>query len=72
MEGGKDGQTEGRADPILQDPSGYHRGSNNDANNYGTNNKTTTSTSFEFKTKLIVSTPNNNSRLNAEVVLPLK
>ena len=41
---------------------------NNKINNY----KTTTSKYFECKTKLIGSTPNNNSRLNAEVVVPLK
>ena len=46
---------------------------NNVANNYRiNNNKTTTSKSFEYKTKLIGSTPNNNSRLNAEVVVLLK
>ena len=36
------------------------------------NNKTITGISFEFKTKLIVSTPNDNDTLNAEVVVPLK
>ena len=46
---------------------------NEDANTYRINsNKTTTSKSFEYKTKLIGSTPNNNSRLNAEVVVPSK
>ena len=41
----------------------------NDAANYKINsNKTATSKSFEHKTKLIRSTPNNNSRLNAEVI----
>ena len=46
----------------------YYRGEvndsaneNNGANNYRiSNNKTTTSKSFEYKTKLIESTPNNN------------
>ena len=43
------------------------------ANNYRiNNNKTATSKSFEYQTKLIESTPNNNSSLNAEVVVPLK
>ena len=37
-------------------------------NNY----KITTSKPFEYKTKIIRITPNNNSRLNAEVVGPLK
>ena len=36
------------------------------------NNKTTTSKSFEYKTKLIGCTPNNDYRLDAEVVVPLK
>ena len=46
---------------------------NNDANNFRiNNNKTTTSKSFEYKTKLNGSTPNNDSRLDAEVVVPLK
>ena len=46
---------------------------NNNANNFRiNNNKTTISKSFEYKTKLIGSTPNNDSRLDAEVVVPLK
>ena len=46
---------------------------NNDANNFRiNNNKTTTSKSFEHKTKVIGITPNNDSRLDAEVVVPLK
>ena len=36
------------------------------------NNKTIKSKSFEYKTKLIGSTPNENNKLNAEVVVPLK
>ena len=36
------------------------------------NNKATTSKSFEYKTKLIGSTPNNDYRSDAEVVVPLK
>ena len=51
----------------------YFANENNDANNYReNNNKTTTSKTFEYKTKIIRSTSNNNSRLNAEVVVPLK
>ena len=46
---------------------------NNAAGSYRiNNNKTTTSKSFEYKTKIIGSTPDNNSRLDAEVVSPLK
>ena len=33
--------------------------------------KTTANKPFEYNTKLIESTPNNNDRLNAEVVAPL-
>ena len=40
--------------------------------NYRKNNKTTASESFEYKTKVIGSTPDNNNRLDAEVVVPLK
>ena len=46
---------------------------NNDAGNHEINNKkTTTSKSFEYKTKIIGSTPNNNSKTDAEVAVTLK
>ena len=46
---------------------------NNDANNYRINkNKTTTSKSFEYKTKIKGRMPNDNNILHAEVVVPLK
>ena len=46
---------------------------NNDAGNYRIdNNKTTTSKPSEYKTKVTGSVPDKNSRLNAEVVVPLK
>ena len=46
---------------------------NNNAGNYSIiNNKTTTGKFFEFKTKIIGSRPANNSRLDTEVVVPLK
>ena len=35
-------------------------------------NQITTSKSFEYKKDLIESTSNNNSRLNPEVLVPLK
>ena len=35
-------------------------------------NKITTSTFFKYKTRTIKNTSNSNSRLNAEVVVPLK
>ena len=45
----------------------------NDANNFRiNNNKRTTSKSFEYKTKWIGSTPNNDRRLDTEVILPLR
>ena len=45
----------------------------NNADNYRiNNNKTITSKSFEYKTKLIGSTPNDNNTLNADIVVPLK
>ena len=44
---------------------------NNDAGNYRVNNnKATASKSFENKTEIIGSTPDENSRLGAEVVVP--
>ena len=45
---------------------------NDDINNRINNNRITASKWFEYKTKLIESTPNNNSRLNAEVIVQLK
>ena len=45
----------------------------NSDDDYRVNNeKTATSKSFEYKTKLIGSTPDNNSRLDAEVVVSLR
>ena len=44
---------------------------NNNNNNRINNNKTIRSKSFEYKTKIIGSMPNNNNILDAEVV-PLK
>ena len=45
---------------------------NNSANKRRNSNKTITSKSFEYKTKLIGSTPDDNNILDAEVVVPLK
>ena len=36
------------------------------------NNKTTTSKSFEYKTQITRKTPDNESRLDTEVIVPLK
>ena len=45
---------------------------NDAATNKINNNKTIRSKSFEYKTKLIRSTSNDNNTLDAEVVAPLK
>ena len=46
---------------------------NENAPDYRANNgKTATSRSFEDKTKIIERTPDNNNRLNTEVVVSLK
>ena len=45
---------------------------NNTANNRINNNKTIASKSFEYKKKLMGSTPEDNNILDAEVVIPLK
>ena len=45
---------------------------NENVNNRIHNNKTITSTSFEFKTKLIGSTSDHDNILDTEVVVPLK
>ena len=42
-----------------------------DNDNKINNNKTITSKSYEYKIKIIESTPNNNTILNAAVVVPL-
>ena len=48
------------------------RNENNGANNKINNNKKITSKSFEYKSKLIGSTPDDNNILDAKVVVPLK
>ena len=56
----------------------YRDDVNNDANENNvacskiSNNKSIASKSFEYKTKMIGSTSNNNNILDAEVVVPLK
>ena len=50
----------------------YYR-ENNDGTNFRiNNNKTTTSKYFEYRIKIIGSTPDNASRLNAELAAPLQ
>ena len=51
----------------------YYRDELKNDDDYRVNNeKTATKKSFEFKTRRIRSTPADNSRLEAEVVVPLK
>ena len=54
----------------------YRRIVNDSANeisdNRNINNNKTTSKSFEYKTKMIGSMPNNNNMLDATVVFPVK
>ena len=45
---------------------------NNAANNRINGNKTVTGKSFEYKTKLVGTTPDDNNTLDAEVAIPLK
>ena len=45
---------------------------NDTDNNKINNSKTRTKKYFEYKTKVIGSTPNSDSRLNAEVLMSLK
>ena len=45
---------------------------NNGARDKIYDNKTITSKSFKYKTKLTGSTPNNNNMLDSKVVVPLK
>ena len=50
-----------------------HNANENNADNYSINkNKPITSKSFEYKSKLIGGSPNDNNTLNAEVVVQLK
>ena len=68
-----DSMTSGSLWNYYKDEINDDANKNNDANNFRiNNNKITISKSFEYKTKLIESTPNDSSRLDAEVVVPLK
>ena len=58
-------------DEINDDANENDNNINNHNNNEITNNRTTTSKSSEYKTKIIISTPNDNNILDAEVVVPL-
>ena len=57
---------------YYRDEINNNANENNAACNKINSNKRTTSKSFEYKTKLIKKTPNNNNILDAEVVVPLK
>ena len=52
----------------INDDANEHNAANNRINQ----NKTITSKSLEYKTKLIGSTPNDNNTWDSEVVVPLK
>ena len=58
---------------YYRDEVNYYANENNDAGNYRINNSktTTTSKSFEYKTNIIETAPDNNSRLDTEVFVPL-
>ena len=53
----------------INDPANEYSDANN---NRANNNKTTTSKSFEYKTKIAGRTPNDNNILDAEIIFPLK
>ena len=63
---------------LLEYSSNYYEDEVNDEEYYDDNhnainsNRTATSKSFEYRSKIIGSTPNNNNILDAEVVVPLK
>ena len=57
---------------YYRDEVNGNENENDNANNRINNNKTITSESFEYKTKLTGNMPNNNNVLEAEVVVPLK
>ena len=64
--------TSGRSWDYYRDEGNDNANENNADNYWINNNKTITSKSFKYKTKLIGSTPNDNNTLDAEVVVPLK
>ena len=65
--------TSGRLLNYYRDEVNDTANENNYANNFRIhNNKITTSKSFQYKTKSKGRTPNNDDRLDAEVVVPLK
>ena len=57
---------------YYRDEANDDENENDNANNMINNNKTIRSKSFEYKTKIIGSTPNNNNILDAAVLVPLK
>ena len=57
---------------YYRDEVNYDENGNDNANIRIKNNKKITSKSFEYNTKQIGSTPNNNNTFDTEVVAPLK
>ena len=64
--------TTGRLWNYYRDEINDDENENDDNGNKINNNKTTASRSFKYKTKITGSTPDNASRLNAKVVVPVK
>ena len=64
--------TSGSLGNYYKDEINDDANENNADHNNITNNKTITSKSFEYKTKLIGRTPKNNNTLDPEFVAPLK
>ena len=66
-------KTSGNLWNYYRDETNDSANENRDANNYRiNNNKTVTSKSFKYKTKNTGRTRDNDNRLNAEVVVPLR
>ena len=64
--------TSGRLWNYYRDEINDDENENDDNGNKINNIKTTASKSFKYKTKITGTTPDNASRLNAEVVVPVK
>ena len=64
--------TSGSLWKYYRDEVNHDATENNDTGNYRiNNNKATTRKSFEYKTKIIASTPDNKNTLNTDVVVSL-
>ena len=70
--GGSYSMTTGSLRNYYRDEINDDENENYDNGNKINNNRTTTSKSFNYKTKMMGSTRHDAGRLNAEVVVPLK